>query len=298
MDEIERFGQILKKRREELNLTQNDISNMTEVDQSTIWRIENERVIPTLESLIKLSVAYKIDLYFLLKSLYSDPIYIFDMQIRQIEKSFTSYDFSKVEYFIIELEDIIKRSNNEYLTEHARQYKYFLEGTKLSISKRYEEAIELYIESLKIFNKNFKIENFTSFNYYQFELRILVNLGSIYNRLDNFEQYKEIIEYCYKNADKNSEEFLVILSNYCILLNRDGEHLEAVKMTELAINAARKSQKFELLPVLIYNKALCYYELNEKEEFEDSLLKSKILCESFGFSSLLNTINEKIENYL
>ena len=294
---LDKFTTLLKNKRIDLRLTQNVVAELSGINISTVWRIEKGFVIPTLENIIKLSSVYKLDPYTIFESLYGDPLYIFNNFIIEAEKMIVSHNFNGINSLTLSLEEIISDSQNEFLTNQAKQYKLFLEGVKLLNNNMFEKSKLLFIEALKILIKNFEINNFTDFNYSQFELRILLNLGLSLNKLGYYGYYKSIVEYCFYNIDESSTEYLVIVCNYCILLSRESRPLEALEKTKNAIKYSQDNRMYEYLPLLFYHEAICYKELNQREMFERSLHVAKILCESFDFEYLLKRINEKTDKY-
>lgn len=66
------FGEIIKSYRINLNLKQSSIAKMIGVSQSNYSRIENDKVLPTLPILYKLSIYLKFSIDRVLKLLYDN----------------------------------------------------------------------------------------------------------------------------------------------------------------------------------------------------------------------------------
>ena len=69
MGDREIFGEVLKKFRNERNLTQEELADMAQVDTNTISNYERGRSLPRFDALVRLTAALQVDLKEILKEM-------------------------------------------------------------------------------------------------------------------------------------------------------------------------------------------------------------------------------------
>ena len=284
------FGEVLRKIRKELNLTLDEVSNLSGVNSETIRRIETGKVIPKFETLEFLSPIYKEDLISMfLKCRLDDYSYFYEIKNR-LERKF---DGNKLDTLYVELEELntyIKYVNSSFYKNLIEQLILLIHA--IILYKNHNDntkALNKLIETIKITTPNFSIENYSFFIYSAIEIRILMNMGFILNRLGYKAKYLEIMEFCINSVESNDETYPKLCHNLAGAYMRNKEFKKALKLSNMGIETSQKIRDFNQLSILYYGKAIAEYKLN-KVKYKKSLEISITLCEAFGQKELKDKI--------
>ena len=115
------FGETLRKIRSELNLTLDDVSELSGVNSETIRRIELGKVIPKFETLEFLSPIYKHDLNAIFLKYRVDDYYYFYKIKNRLERKFDGDEFDTLYIELEELNTCIKYIKSSFYKELIEQ---------------------------------------------------------------------------------------------------------------------------------------------------------------------------------
>lgn len=173
------FGKELQSIRKGLNLTIEEASFLAGVSEKTIYRIEHGINKISINTLDKLSVAYKKDLFAVYNKYVTNPEIKLLNLINRAEKSLYIDDLKNIEMCINELKKISLKQFTSYKKLFIKHYIKLLEATyvDLKYSDR-SEAIKFLIDAIKSEIYDFNFINFKNFNYSPIEMRLLMNTST------------------------------------------------------------------------------------------------------------------------
>lgn len=284
------FGKALRKIRKDLNLTQNDVSLLSGINSETIRRIENGKVVPRFETLEFLSAIYKQDLNALfLKHRIKDYSYFHEL-LNRIEGKFDEDEFYTLNIELEKLNTAFNCANNLFYKNLTKQLILLVQAV-ISYKGNGDNsgALIKLIDALKITTPSFSLDTYKSFTYSSMEIRILMNIAFVMNRLNNKEEYLEIIEFCVNSVDTDDKIYPKLCHNLAGVYRRNKNFEKALEYSNIGIKSSQENRHLNGLSLLYYGKGIAEYKLN-KEEYLESFRTSIYLCKALGQDSLKNTI--------
>lgn len=296
---LELFGKRLKEIRKNLNLKQNYIAKSTYIDDKTIRRIENGKVLPKLDTLEILSPFYKEDLVSLLIEYRFDDYSVFCDIKNKIELKLDNGEQNTLHNEFKELNILSSSTKNPYYKKLIRQLILFTEATILykSNSNTNNMAFNKLVKAIKVTTPRFELEDYNSLVYSSMEIRILMNIAFIFNRLGKEQKYLEMINFCLNSVDSNDEIYPKLCHNLAGAYTRSKDFRKALKLSNMGIKSCQENRNFNGLSILYYGKGVAEHKL-DKKEYKESLQTSIYLCEAFGQSQLKRTILNNCKRFL
>ena len=196
------FGKRLRKIRKQFGFTLENVSVLSGISYDALGRIEGGKVIPKYETLEYLSIIYKQDLNALLLSYRIDDYSAFYDIKTGLEAKIDRDEFYTLDVEVREFEKLIESINSEFYKIYIEQLILLTEAIIL-YKKDHENNVALnkLIKAMKLTNTDFTLNDYSSFIYSSMEMRILMNIAFILNRLNNKEKYLEILEFCLSAVD-------------------------------------------------------------------------------------------------
>lgn len=290
------FGNYIRKIRTELNFTQEDVSLLTGINTETLRRIEGGKVIPKFETLEYLSTVYKVDLNeIFLQYRIDDYAYFYELK-NNFENKFDEDNFCTLEVELKELKSLIPYINSSYYKNLINQLIIFAEAIVLyKHNNKKDEAIKKLIEAMKITSPNFNLDTYYTSVYSSMEIRILMNIAFVLNRLDNRAIYIELLEFCFKSLDFTEEIFPKLCHNLSGAYRRNGDYEKALELSNLGIKSCQENRNWSGLNLLYYGKGISEYRLN-KQKYMESFKTAIYLSKALGHHKLVNTIIHNCKN--
>lgn len=294
---LELFGQKLKEIRQALNYSQKDITEKTGIEERTIRRIEYGQVLPKLDTLEILSPVYKVDLIsYLLECRFDDHAAFCEIK-NKIEAKLDNGEQHTLHNEFEALNILLSSVENLYYKNLINQLILFTESAILYKDNNDNTALHKLIEAIKITTPAFCLANYDSFIYSSMEIRILMNIAFILNRLNYKEKYLEIMELCINSIDTDDEIYPKLCHNLAGAYIRKKEFQKALDLSIIGIKACQKNRDYIGLNILYYGKGIAEYRLNQKQYME-SLIFSIYLSKAFGQGSLEKTIIDNCKEFL
>ena len=266
-----RFGRIIKKRREDLGLTQEDLADGI-CSVPTLSRIENGERIPTKN--------------------------IYERLLQRLGYSGNNFDIytDEKDFRIHELQFNIRQAYIEGNIEAARKYlaAYSLENTEdsninrqfhvlystLLYQKDYpiQTQLERFEEAIRLTSPRYdqhKIPHILSYE----EINLINNIAFCHavlgNRAWGIELLLQLKDYYHRHI-VNPEEALrtqpMVLYNLSKMLGLEGRYDECVEICDLGIKLAKTTGRASLLSRTLYNKAWALIKRNELGDFNQAKL--------------------------
>lgn len=298
---INNLAIVLKERRQNLNLSLVDLENLSGVSKNTLLKIENEDHIPSVGTLLSLSTVLKTDLLKVLNPSYRLDNYFDVSDIAElefmIEKMLDNNQHSNLPKVLEMLNDISDKIDDKDISVYLYQIILFLDGIYLNRNdKNYKLAYESFIEALALTIDNFDINNFESFTYNAFELRILMNIALTLNKLKQFDSSKKVFLFLLKNLDKKSQLYASTLHNLAIFKAKNKEYKQSLALINRAIDFSNKYRNSSKLHSTYYEKAIFEYRLGD-QNYKNSFEISRSLAKACGYNDFLNFLEEEMQKY-
>lgn len=295
MYNLDLFASQIIKIRKNLNLSQEEASNLAKINKRTLRRIENGECIPKLETLNALMPVYYVDLINLFNDSISSGKNIYDNLIKEVDLILSKDDYSHLESKISEMDDLLEIIKNEYYKTLIIQLKSFCEGILSSLEGTFKDSLDLYIYSISLTKTNFSLDTYKNYTYNLFELRILSNLAKNLFFLDNADLYVEILEFCKDNCIQVNEDYIRITYTLANAYTRTQRYNDSLNAYNEAITHAKKLMIYTELPVLFYGKGSVEYLLGL--EYLDSFKSSLNFIDLVGNEKLKSIIIEKLTSF-
>jgi len=273
---LDAFGKKLKTIRTNNRLTQKNVKENTGINEDTLRRIENGQVIPKYETLEILSYVYKTDLIGLLKNYrinHSISIYY-----SEIDKMIISSESDAIRSLAHQLSQTIIRDHKKYNlinNDELKSLQAFIQGTMDYNDSECQNKLiiaDTLIEALTQSIKDFDIKKLAASNYNLLEIRILMLIGLIYVKSNQFETSNSIFEFCldYLIDDINSEieAMKIIIKLYFNLSynhHRLDNNLDAYEYSKKGIEYTLSNDLIYCLPQLFARKGIAELHLNRPE---------------------------------
>ncbi|WP_278683874.1 helix-turn-helix domain-containing protein [Paraclostridium bifermentans] len=280
-----KIGDIIKNRREELELTQDELCEGL-CDRRTISRIETNRSIPSvfiMENIMqRLAIPIKENYYLLLNS---------DINIHYLQQQIIMYcskwEFEKAKELLFQLETISDKSSSV-------QQQFILSKKAVIENLDDNDKIEMLTKAIKLTLPKFNINNIKYKALTLEECKIIINLANIYSKTDREKAIT--IYYQLLNITKlsfvNVEDYDLINSMIACCLSQNlynaKRYYEAITIADIGIQNRIKYGRPNLLGELMSNKAYCLLKLKNKMEGE------QLLKEAITFMKVMKSIDNYI----
>ena len=291
------FGEKLRNIREKLHLTQKQAADMAYVDERTLRRTEQGQVIPKLETLEALSVIYKTDLVSaIIESRINDYSILLKMQ-RGVDLKLINEETLNFDNELKILEEMSDEIENEYYRMIITRFRLFLYGIKYYKNKDYTKALEAYTSAIRQTLSGFTLDNYREYELSSMEIRILMDVALVFDKLEQHERYKDILAFCFEQCNEDNEIYPRICHNLAAIYRYNEEFIRALDYTYKGINSCKKNMFSDTLAVLYYGKAFAECKLGD-EEYKNSINTALTLCKVFGQTELQERIIYNCKNVL
>lgn len=276
---LNEFGKEISSIRNNLNLSQKSLSTLSNVHVDTLRKIENGKVTPTQVTLDILSIVLKTDLNTLFLT-YRLNNYL---QIKEIiNKVESKFDQDKYETLCIELDQLKKLVNSESSTYFINQIsQLILLMESVILNKKHNEtniSMNKLKEAMLITIPNFSLNDYKTFSYNPMEIRIMMNIALLINKITSTEQSLEIMKFCISTIDSNNKLYPKLCYNLSYTYHRLDINKQALKYANLGIKYCTDHRHYNGLNLLYFRKGIAEYKLQYKNYME-SLDKSIFFCE-------------------
>lgn len=280
-----------------MNLTQKETAEKAGIDRVTLRRIEQGKVIPTVETLEALSPILKEDLISTLLQYRFDDYTVLVRIINRLETKLDNLDLSDIEIEISALSYLRNSTLNEYYRNIIDQITALVDALNSFDSKDYNTALEKLIMGIKITSPEFELNSFRSFVYSYMEMRILMNISFVLYELDRFDEYYAIAKFLVKTSEPTSNLYPKLCHNLARAYIRNNEYEKSLIYSTKGIESSQKNRNFTTLALLYFGKGLAQAHLN-LSDYKDSLETSIYLCKAFGQIVLKEKIIAKCNKYI
>ena len=173
--DTQEFGNYLKKLRESLKITQNNVYELTGLSLETIRKLERGISIPRYDTLELLSKVYKVDVLQIF-SLYRSSSELYEFY-NNLDRLIVEYNQEKLTNLLEAFQNNVSDETTTKVFEkkELEQFILILKGIEIYSSKENkEECFDYFLKAMKISNSSFELEHINKFKYTQLEHRILL----------------------------------------------------------------------------------------------------------------------------
>lgn len=269
-----------------MNLSQEDVSDLAMVNVSTVRRIESGKVIPRQETLDYLSNLYKIDLNELLLRFRLDDYQEFTNIRTSVELKLDSGNFENLETDLVVLKNLINTPKSTHYHNFIKQYILLIEYILLNKQgNKLNESYDKLINAINITSPDFSIYNYKDISYNTMEIRLLMNIGLLLNKIESPEKSLEILEFCINYIEPNEDIYPKVCYNLSYAYHRLDTSDKALKYADSGIDYCLKNRNYNGLNLLYFRKGIAEFLLGY-DNYIDSLNKSLNQCELLGQDKL------------
>ena len=280
------FGRNIKNIRLKSNLSQNEVYEQTGINPSTLRRLEGGKVIPKFETLEILSSLYKEDLLLVFSQHRIDHGLLFNEVYNRLELKFDKDEIDSLEKEILELENLLENSSQSYFKVQIHQLIHLSKAVLLYKKEGdSSKALEELIQGLRQTIPAFTLDTYSDFVYSPFEMRILMNIAFVLNKLNQNHAYINILEFCHLSSDQNDGIFPKICHNLSTVYIRSQTYEKALSVVEEGIKSCQNNRNYNGLNLLYYNQGIIKFRLGQKD-FLGSIDLAVTLSTAFGHPKL------------
>jgi len=274
------IGSLIKRLRKQRGLGQEELAYPI-IDRATLSKIESGKVMPNKKTLEAIFERLGFNPHNICDFFHDDETAAIRKKMDKLEGSLVNGEVMgnmdelvrKADDLLKELEGNEKFMANELNVQYVLTYRVTVDyyGKRINI----ERATELLNEALHISIPEFCEQNLEDYHITRQELRILNLLGEMYYNSGQQEKATSFM-YRLKNNMENhcidndalGQNYPTIIYNLVICLTTTGQYEEAIKICDRGIEACKETGFLFNLPLIIWEKALCYHKLGAKDECE------------------------------
>lgn len=294
------IGSIIKQRRKELKLTQEQVCSGI-CDPVSLSRIENGKQTPSRSVINALLQRL---------GLPDNRYYAFasqrELEVENLEKEIiacnVTHDASSGFELLSKLKEIV--SPDDHLT---KQFILRSEALLGELDKRYgfDKQLELLTAALNLTVPNFDLNRIENRLYTFDELKAIIQIANVYSNFSKNEKAADILYQLLKYTQNHCQEvaipgniLLLILYNYARVLDLSGRYSEGVKIAQEGRDACIKYGHYQTLPGCLEIYGECCYFLGRKSESEEAYYQAYYLCKLTDRKEDIETIKNEAKKYL
>ena len=243
-------------------------------------------MIPKFETLEILSSLYKEDLLLLFSQYRIDHSLLFNEVYNRLELKFDKDEIDSLAKEILELEALLENSSQAYFKVQIHQLIHLSKAVLL-----YKEegdpskALDELVRGLQRTIPAFSVKTFSDFVYSTFEVRILMNIAFVLNKLDHSGDYIEILEFCQLSSDKDDGIYPKICHNLSTVYIRGNHYHKGLSVVKEGIESCQNNRNYNGLNLLFYNQGIIKFRLDQQDYLE-SINLAVFLSRAYGHPKL------------
>lgn len=292
------IGEIVKKRRKQLGLSQADLAGLT-IDVSNLSRLERGIQVPQKEKLDTILERLGLNpnvLYSNLLTTEESDIY---QKREELELLLYRKEYSMAEKLISELTSMpaFDKITNRQFIMYAKAV--ITTGT----SSDGDTARKAILDAIKVTLPEFSAKNIKDCILTQREVRLINMLASTYSEAGEIEKAVELLYGLQESLDvthidniEMSDTYSLILYNLTKCLGMLRRYEEAVEMCDHVIKLFIRHNNTRLLPHVILNKACDTYEIGDKETAKRLFLQAYYCCDAYGYYEEKDSIKKQAKD--
>lgn len=301
---LEGFGDEMRRIRRNCRMSQIKVTKIMDISEDTLRRIENAKVLPTYETLTKLSHVYKRNLLMVLDRFQTSKLLL------DIYEEVDSYMVHNKPDAMTFIKAKLKKIENEckqhglIVPEEIHQLEILLKAT-ISFNNRTDHTNQINLINDAISRTNYEYSSSNSPNcvFNNLELRLILTKGLFHADICEFEESNRILLSCYNNLKENqsySKETIKVLVKLIYNISYNYHQLSAHNLAlEYAckgIDILLEEEMIFLFPHLYGRKGIAEYKLGNKDyanTMYECLTLMKIFKDEHNYEIFKDVFNSK-----
>jgi transcriptional regulator with XRE-family HTH domain len=290
-------GDTIKRLRKQRAMSQRELSQSF-MCRSHLSRIENGETNPSKETLMILFERLGYNPNLPLEFFLSEKESKYHAEIEKIENLLKRRQTQEANVLIMRLEN-----DKEFVRSESNKQNllYFKAASLFYENKEAGPIIELLMKAIKISAPKFKEEAISDYFLTKNDISIINMLSTMYGQTNQLEraidlqyQLKENFDNQFMDNESKGRHYPMVILNLAELLTKTKKYEEAIKICDIGIKFCRSTSHKRLLPMIVHDKAICLYEIGEKEECEKLLRQAYYAYEMHEMPKYM----EAIKNYV
>lgn len=297
------IGDLVKKRRKELGLTQEQLCEGI-CEPLTISRLENGKQTPSMNTLrvILQRLGMPEHKYYALTSQHESQIA--DLQT-EIISSNTLKDRKRGLQALSELEEIAD-PDDHLIQQFILRSKALLGKEKDGKIVPYplEEELEILFQAIRLTAPKFDIDAIYEGLYSMDEVKVINQIACVYSDLkqrkkavDIYDQLLQYIEKHFQNILQSGGLLPLVSYNYARELNLVGRYEEAIEIAETGWKACVQYGQYHTLPATVALIAECCHFLGKDEKSKDYYKQAYYISKAIDNTGCLHTVMKEVKEY-
>lgn len=294
-------GSLIKRLRQQKDMTQEQLAEYAGIDRATLSKIENGKATANSSTLHAIFQKLGVDPSGLSGYFLSRKETEWDSARAEIEASASQGNYEKVYALIEELEN-----DAEYMAKNTnRQYVMYVRGfSHIYTGKNAEEAIEMFDEAIKMTLPHFSQKYLDDYHLTSLEINICSSKATALSISQRNEEAIELMYALKENFDKNCIDrnlwgklypnIIYYLTRFLYLAKR---YQEALELCEIGRKTAMAGYTV-LLPQIMLNKAYILHALGDNEGSEQTFRNVYHTYLLYGMSGQAEAVKRDTKKYL
>ncbi len=307
--DLEKFGNIISKLREEKKLNYVDVQRQSGLDRNKLMKLEYGEVEPTLKNLKQMSQCFEVDtitIYASCAITNDDDIVRLYIMLEDEAEDKGNYSLSDISKELMKIEHDMSPNKCALMKNVFNTFRVWIEISTLIDSNNENDLRKveyLIIDHFRKIHPHFTIKRFKSYHYDLFELRILLLLAFSFMSTEQSSQGLELCDFILDKLKYESESNLIanniksrtyyIKSYSHFLLSED---MKSIETANQGIELARNSGYIKILPDLYIRRAIGKLLCN-KNDYKNDFMLACMTCEALGDFNTLESIKKSISEH-
>ncbi|MDR2166951.1 MAG: helix-turn-helix transcriptional regulator [Clostridiales bacterium] len=297
-------GSLIRRLRKQRGLTQEELAYPI-IDRANLSRIESGKTMPskkTTEMLFE-RLGYNPDE---LTSFYLDDemsatqkiVDEIDKRLKLLVEDEANPLINEVDELIAQLERNKKHMQTDLNVQHILISKA---ANALNKKESTEKVREMLVEALKITIPEYSTKYIEDYFLSKQDHRVLNMMAVIYRGEGDVDKALDIWYRLKRNYEKHcickvemGRKYPSLALNLASTLYKAQRREEAIEICDKGIESCKDTDFFRHLPVIIYVKAMCLYELGQKEESIKLLRQAYHMSEAMGIEDAVDVVMDFI----
>lgn len=292
-------GTLLKKLRQQKNMSQEELAEKAGVSKVTILNIEKGKhnvSKPVMDAVFE--------------AVYADfsnlNIYPINKAELELEQKMNDLNVQSVRRNYDEADKIIKELKEDEKFMGILQNKMFVEFFEvlraMYLTKDYKKSLEEFKRIFEYTHEKFDIEKIKEAYLTKTEIRLIMNIANMYGNIGDEEKSVEILEVLKMNLDKNCTDkdykgrrMPSVILSLVNSLDDIERYTEGIELCEVGREICRNTGYFEFMPELTYMKGYMLMKIGDKEEALQLIKQGCNGLEMYGKWEVLKNVKSELE---
>lgn len=168
-----------------------------------------------------------------------------------------------------------------------------------------QERLSMLLEALRLTQPRFDLEDFSHGRYSTEESKLINKIANTYTDLgdrkraiDVYRQLLWCIEKNYKELSGYGGYFCLIAQNYAICLELEKYYQEAIEISEQGRKLSLKSGDYQFLPGFLAVQAECYFFLGNRAKSEELYRMAYYIYKAYEDEANLEIMRQEMKDHL